>query len=542
MPRVEASFGATASSEPSSSMNSVPPVATPRSSSSSRYTASGSSSSPTDGDRRPVALPNAADSSPSTASFAGGLRLSRPCRPGRGDACRRRSTSSTGRRRRRPPRSARIAPRLAATARTREHRRRPRLPCATSIRASVGRSDRSESEQTDLAAQLVARCPRRTRSRTSSINAWTSSAEPPSSAWMKLACLSDTCAEPTRSAAQAELVDQRPGAHLARHRVDEHRPGVLTAGLVGPTPCHDLADGRFGVGRSPRAPVAAPRRCTSAPAPRSLPRNRRPRSRGADAPRHGQGRGPIEVGDGDLDQRGRDVRSVSAGVHPHRPADRTRHADRPLEPGQPARRHLAGEHGQRAPTPRRARRRCSASISNPIGERRRRHDDPREAGVGDEHVRPAPEHRPPAARTPATALADTLQVVERADPDEHCRRATDPIGGQRADRHVELRRVRRARQRRTSRRRRSRAVDRRARSSAGTPGIEHLRRKRRDVAATHRDAHVAGPRLGRHETHEVVPARQPHQPLLRMGLGHGVHEQLAGDPRDRRRSPRRRCR
>ena len=77
---------------------------------------------------------------------------------------------------------------------------------------------------------------------TSVISASTSSARPPSSAWMKLACLSDTVAVPRRWPRSPARVDQRSGADLARHRVDEHRPSVLAARLVGPSPGHDLAD------------------------------------------------------------------------------------------------------------------------------------------------------------------------------------------------------------------------------------------------------------------------------------------------------------
>ena len=42
--------------------------------------------------------------------------------------------------------------------------------------------------------------------------------------------------------AQAGGIDQCPGAHLAGHRVDEDRPGVLSARLVRSPPGHDLAD------------------------------------------------------------------------------------------------------------------------------------------------------------------------------------------------------------------------------------------------------------------------------------------------------------
>ena len=67
-------------------------------------------------------------------------------------------------------------------------------------------------------------------------------------AWMKLACFSDTHAVPIAQPAQAEPVDEQPGADLARNRVDEHRAGVLTTRLVLPTPPDDLGDLRLGGG------------------------------------------------------------------------------------------------------------------------------------------------------------------------------------------------------------------------------------------------------------------------------------------------------
>ena len=54
----------------------------------------------------------------------------------------------------------------------------------------------------------------------------------------------------------------------------------------------------------------------------------------------------VEVEDVDVDERRRHVGAVAAGVHPHRAADRSRNADRPLEPGDRRRRRPPGEHRQ----------------------------------------------------------------------------------------------------------------------------------------------------------------------------------------------------
>ena len=100
----------------------------------------------------------------------------------------------------------------------------------------------------------------------SCISANTSSAEPPSSAWMKLACLVDTAAVPRRTALAPGGVDQPAGGVAGRVR--EHRAGVLAAGLVGPTPAHDLGDlglglGSVAAGQAPAPPRRRPRRWCS---------------------------------------------------------------------------------------------------------------------------------------------------------------------------------------------------------------------------------------------------------------------------------------
>ena len=180
---------------------------------------------------------------------------------------------------------------------------------------------------------------------------------------MKLACLSDTCAEPTRSPRSPSCVDQRSGTHLAGHGVDEHRPGVLAARLVGATPAHDLADHGLGLGHA----IAVAR---AADARRSPARRRRVRcpgtaARGRSRPDvRSAGMRPSEVDDRDLDQRCRDVRAVAAGVHPDRTADRSGNTDRPFEAGEARGRRTGGRAPATATADRRAPTARSTSMSN----------------------------------------------------------------------------------------------------------------------------------------------------------------------------------
>ena len=115
-----------------------------------------------------------------------------------------------------------------------------------------------------------------TRRRTSAINATTSSAEPPSSAWMKLACLGDTSAVPDPQALGAGGVDQ-PAGRVAR-RVGEHRPGVVAPGLVARrqrtiSAMLGLAGGGVARRQGERRPTT-----TTGAAPRSSGGSRAPRS------------------------------------------------------------------------------------------------------------------------------------------------------------------------------------------------------------------------------------------------------------------------
>ena len=119
----------------------------------------------------------------------------------------------------------------------------PRSPAGAGSRGSARRRrSRSpvEPDEAGLGHAGRRRCAACTRARTSPMSAHTSSAEPPSSAWMKLACLGDTSARPEPQALAPGGVDQ-PAGGVAR-RVGEHRAGVLAARLVRPPPPHDLGD------------------------------------------------------------------------------------------------------------------------------------------------------------------------------------------------------------------------------------------------------------------------------------------------------------
>ena len=203
---------------------------------------------------------------------------------------------------------------------------------------------------------------------------------------MKLACFSETQAAADAEAAQPEAVDQAAGADLAGHRVDEHRAGVLPAGLVLPPPAHDVGQLGLGIGpvtglhaRSPavddhvvvgevRRPEAQPerRRVACRAASRRCAGRTRRRRRGTSPCRN---RG-----------RRRSCAPLRRSSRARRRPTRTR-ASRPT----PA----AGR--PRAAPPRRRRWRPSRSAAGRPTSRspsssRDRHGDAGEAGVGDEQV------------------------------------------------------------------------------------------------------------------------------------------------------------
>ncbi len=141
------------------------------------------------------------------------------------------------------------------------------------------------------------------------------------------------------------------------------------------------------------------------------------------------------------------------------------------------------------------RRRSAISIADQVDRRRRRCPGSPSSATSMFEPRPTTSTGRPDA---CTRLGDEDEVVDRAGRDEQCRRPADPVGGQRAERHVGRRRGRPSAERaatspasvvngrRVRRRRRAFSARRRGRTAG-----DHLVGQRGDVAAAHRDAHVA---------------------------------------------------
>ena len=285
-----------------------------------------------------------------------------------------------------------------------------RATSADGVSGSACRPSRSsaasslEADEADLAAQPVRRSPRRPARRTASITARTSAAEPPSAAWMKLACFSETQAVPMRSPRSPSPSMSSAGADLAGHRVDEHRAAVLPARLVLAPPADDLGDLRLGrlAGRPARRRSRPPSTTSCGPEVRAA----EAQAEVAAGRAHDAGSSASRSTTSTSTSAGRDVRAVAAGVHAHRPADRAGHADRPLEPGEPRRRRArastgsahpaAGRRPRAVPSTSIARRASSAMLTAMPGE----------AGVGDEQVRATPDDEHRAGPTRARGRGD----------------------------------------------------------------------------------------------------------------------------------------
>ena len=357
-------------------------------------------------------------------------------------------------------------------ARRRRRRRARARGCGAHEPSTSGRGSepadrrRAEADQAGLGREADAGVRPRPGAAPRAIRATMSSAEPPSSAWMKLACLGDTSAVPMPQALAPGGVDQ-PTGRVAR-RVGEHRAGVGAAGLVLAPPAHDLGDRRPRTGaRSPGASAQLGRaRTTWCGAERRSGGSRgRERRR---APVHP--RPPRRSSTRTLTSARGHVRAVPAGVHPHRAADRAGHADGPLEPGEPGRRGAAGHHRQ-------AGRAAGASPRSPsmsiVGERARpaRPPDPAKPGVGDQQVRAPADDQHRHRRWPATASATQAERRRRRRPDEQRGGAADPVGGERrrAGRRGSARAPSSAAARSTDRRRAAHAARRPGRGSAPAP-------------------------------------------------------------------------
>jgi hypothetical protein len=141
------------------------------------------------------------------------------------------------------------------------------------------------------------------------------------------------------------------------------------------------------------------------------------------------------------------VRTVTAGVHPHRATDGAGHTDGPFEAGETRGRTAAGRDGQaRGP----ADAQLGARDPDEL-ERTAEHDgDPAETAVGHEQIRAVAddEHVDTRQRDDARDLIEVIGFLARH---EQIGRAADAVGRQRPDVAIgfERQRVRRHRERAT---------------------------------------------------------------------------------------------
>ena len=306
----------------------------------------------------------------------------------------------------------------------------------------------------------------------------TSSADPPSSAWMKLACFVRHLGRAHPQPLQARRLHQPAGGVAGGVR--EHRPGVGPAGLVLAAPAHDVGHRLLGVGRGRpacrensahtttsrraerRVPVAESEAAGARPRRRRRARGRRPGT--APARRRCPSRGP---------------RRSSAARRPPIPGTPTAHS----RPCSPAAADCAGPRRGAWPPPRRAP--SSASISTQSKPAPRRDHEAGEAGVGHEQVRALPEHqhghgavrRRRARRCTATRSSSVVGL------DEH-RGRRRPRGRWCAPRAGRRRRAAAAERGRDG-------VERRRRSGAGVRRRRSPRRRRLQLVGQRRE--VAGP-------------------------------------------------
>ena len=201
------------------------------------------------------------------------------------------------------------------------------------------------------------------------------------------------------------------------------------------------------------------------------------------------------------------------------------HADRPLEAGEPRGRGACGPPPAALAAPPACTVVPSISI---VGERVAEHDgEPVEPGVGDEQVRALPttsDGDAGVAPRPSTTALEVGVVVARRPSSAAA--AADPVGRERAERHVARRPVaeRSPRPRPTARRLTSSDLD------------QDLVGQRREVAGAEGEAEVAGAQLAAEVGDEVV-ARCGSQadPLPADGASStAFDDELAGDARARR--------
>ena len=268
----------------------------------------------------------------------------------------------------------------------------------------------------------------------------TSSARPPLSAWMKLACFSETWAVPRRKPFS-------PAASISR-------PAESPAGLVNTEPALD-PPGWCSRRHRTMAATAACSAVGRSRRDREVGRHHHLRTRGptrSGSRRRGAPTSSVpagvaqEVDPAVADEARRHVRAVAPGVHAHGAADRARHAHRPRQPDH--RRRPPGGPARAAPARRRPARTELGAPAPPAPA----------AGVG--QLRPGEaahrgaarprrtRRRPPAGWSPARSrrpgerrgrrhgATQRGRTASRSsgslDLDEERGRAADAVGGQRA--------------------------------------------------------------------------------------------------------------
>ena len=203
-------------------------------------------------------------------------------------------------------------------------------------------------------------------------------------------------------------------------------------------------------------------------------------------------------------------------------ADRSRHPHGPLEAGEPGRHGPAGHHGQggRAPgpTPWRAvdvDRRRSASPSTTAS--------PANPASATSRFEPLPTT---STSTPGGRhrVGDRGQVGLVLHPGQEGRRPADPVGGERAERHV-------GRGEGTEPPGRLDQDGTLAHRCGPPSGVEDPVGDGREVSGPEGEAEVAGSQGGAEVGDRVVERRDPGHLAPRVGVEDGVDDQLAGDAR-----------
>ncbi len=361
------------------------------------------------------------------------------------------------------------------------------------------------------------------------MSARTSSARPPLSAWMKLACFSETCAVPSRK-------PFRPAASISR-------PAESPGGLMNTEPALEPPGWcsrrhRTMLGHSARSASASPRcdgelrldhQLAARHRRRAVPVRRR---RTSSVPPPSPTRSTQRV----AQQTRRHVRAVAARVHADGPAHRAGDPHRPGEPGPSGVSHLPGQHGKGAAPHPPGRAPGGAGPSAPAGRRQVDRAETLARGA------PPPRrsrHRPPAgsspgrSRTPARAGPDETQAAQhlevarvppprrRGPPDRPPRRwSSGPAACPARPRPQRGRPARR------------RSVPVRALTTGATSSNSSGSVVRSPAPRVRQRS--PGRRRAPHDPAQLLPARRVHDRQARVLRPHGVDDQASRDPRDRR--------